>query len=438
MSTFELEPGGLAQTMRRKKWVNGLTVALSQIMLVGFIGVAGQTSPQNWWYSVTVWVLATFSLYWRYSRPRLVTTLVVLCLLATVPLPLPALDVWWTAPIIAYHWARYGSRRVRLATLAVATVGSLIGGWVFARSMTVYDQGALELWIGFLFGCFCCLTVTVIAWFLGDTRRLRENRHRALIERTRQLEHEREQERVMAALDERARIAREMHDIVAHSLSVIITQADGARFAAIARAQGAGHAPVTEDHGNAGSLPGTPEQADETQQPVEIQALSTISQAARSSLEQMRSLLGVLRTDEGRSFEPLPALHNIQQLVEQMQGLGFTVEFFAQPDLEEKLPQGAELTSYRIVQEALTNVRKHSPTSPLVTVRLSEGRSARRGTLDIDVVNAAEPSPSDSMPGARRGLLGMRERVDMYGGSLHYGRQADGSFRVFAQIPFAL
>lgn len=438
MSTFELEPGDLAQTMRRKKWVNGLAVALGQIAFIGFIGVAGQSSSQSWWYSITVWALATFSLYWRYSHPRTVTVLVVLCLLATLPLPLPALDVWWTTPIIAYHWARYGNRRVRLATLAVAAVGSVIGGWVFARSMSAYNQESWELWLGFLFGCFCCLAVTVIAWFLGDTRRLRENRHRALIERTRQLEHEREQERVMAALDERARIAREMHDIVAHSLSVIITQADGARFAADARAKKAAHSPVIKHHGDAGNLPGAPEQADETQQPVEVQALSTISQAARSSLDQMRSLLGVLRTDEGRSFEPLPALHNIPQLVEQMQGLGFTVEFFAQPDLEEKLPQGAELTSYRIVQEALTNVRKHSPNSPWVSVRLSEGKSARQGTLDIDVVNAAEPSPSDSMPGARRGLLGMRERVDMYGGSLHYGRRADGSFRVFAQIPFAL
>ncbi|MDO4898922.1 MAG: histidine kinase, partial [Rothia sp. (in: high G+C Gram-positive bacteria)] len=217
-----------------------------------------------------------------------------------------------------------------------------------------------------------------------------------------------EQERVMAALDERARIAREMHDIVAHSLSTIIAQADGAQYAALA---------------STGS----------TDERVEVTALSTISQAARSSLEQMRALLGVLRTDEVETFEPLPALHNVPQLIDGLRRVGIPVEFTAVEGVEARLPQGAELTVYRIVQEALTNVTKHCPGTPLVTVNISEGKDS----LMIDVLNRPQSSPSPSIPGARRGLLGMRERIDMYGGSLQYGTLDDGSFRVFAQIPFA-
>ena len=205
-----------------------------------------------------------------------------------------------------------------------------------------------------------------------------------------------------------------MHDIVAHSLSVIIAQADGARYAATDQQPGSGAGASAQN------------------EPVELAALGTISQAARSSLQQMRTLLGVLRTDEGTTVEPLPALHNVPQLIEQTQKLGIPVRFSTVSGVEEKLPQGADLTIYRIVQEALTNVAKHCPGTPLVTVTISEGKQ----TLDIDITNLPQAEPTQPLPGARRGLLGMRERVDMYRGTLHYGRLADGSFRVFAQIPF--
>lgn len=126
---------------------------------------------------------------------------------------------------------------------------------------------------------------------------------------------------------------------------------------------------------------------------MELAALGTISEAARSSLQQMRTLLGVLRTDEGTTVEPLPALHNVPQLIEQTQKLGIPVRFSTVSGVEEKLPQGADLTIYRIVQEALTNVAKHCPGTPLVTVTISEGKQ----TLDIDITNLPQagspPSP---------------------------------------------
>lgn len=348
------------------------------------------------------------------------TVLVVLGLLFTVTLPFPSLDMWWAAPLVVYHWARYGERRVRIAIIILFLVASVVAGVSAGLDlMRLYSWGTFELILVSLTIFFFCVALCTIAWFMGDTRRLRDNRQRSLIERNRQLVHEREQERAMAALDERARIAREMHDIVAHSLSVIITQADGARYVAQARQQAEQEAPA---------------QGEDRDEPVEIAALQTISETARSSLQQMRSLLGVLRTDEGTAFQPLPALHNVPQLVDQMRELGFDATLVWECEgVEEKLPQGAELTVYRIVQEALTNVRKHSPTTPQVMVTVREGKRS----LDIDVVNAPEAQASEPIAGARRGLLGMRERVDMYKGTLHYGHLADGSFRVFAQIPFA-
>ncbi|MFW0182555.1 sensor histidine kinase [Rothia sp. CCM 9417] len=416
MESFLFEPAVLA---RRKRWVNGIFVALCQLFTVGFTGIAG-LNGNLWWLYMLLWAVVTGSLYFRYSRPKTVTVLVLVGLLVTVVLPFPALDMWWVAPLAVYHWARYGERRVRIVTIVLFLVASVVAGASAGFQLaSVYSWSTVELLVLSLVIFFFCAALCTIAWFLGDTRRLRDNRQRSLVERNRQLVHEREQERVMAALDERARIAREMHDIVAHSLSVIITQADGARYVAQARQQA-----ELESSARGG----------EQVEPVEIAALGTISETARSSLQQMRSLLGVLRTDEGAAFQPLPALHNVPQLVDQMQELGFNARLVWECEgVEEKLPQGAELTVYRIVQEALTNVRKHSPTTPLVTVTVREGKRS----LDIDVVNAPQVQASEPLAGARRGLLGMRERVDMYRGSLHYGRLADGSFRVFAQIPFA-
>lgn len=409
----------LERAARVKRWVNIVAVALGQFLSFPLPFMVGADLGGGWsWLFMLAWLVGTSSLYRRHSRPLRMSILVVGSLLVSLASPVPYLSLWWVAPVAVYHGARYGAPWVRWSALVGSVLASLVGGWDFMGLFVGYGWSAGELAVTFGVAVFMCLATTVIAWFFGDTRRLRENRQRALIERNRQLEHEREQERVMAALDERARIAREMHDIVAHSLSVIIAQADGARYAAGARA-----AASTGGDGAGVSA----------QEPVELTALGTISEAARSSLAQMRSLLGVLRTDEGGSFQPLPALHNVPQLVEAVQAMGIPARLSLVSGVEDRLPRGADLTVYRIVQEALTNVTRHCPGTPLVTVAITAGAKS----LDIEVTNLPQAEPSEPLPGARRGLLGMRERVDMYGGSLHYGRLADGSFRVFAQIPWA-
>lgn len=416
----------LKDTERRRFRVNAVCIAGAQLLSFPLAAALASTS-QWWWFFLLLWVVSSSSLYTRFTHPVRSTVLVVLGMLITIAAPLPFAALWWAVPVVVYHWARYGSRGVRTLTLVAGIVSSLAGGSVFLKFFTGYGWPPIELAAMYTFATLMCLAVVVIAWFFADSRRLRENRHRALIERNRQLVHEREQERVMAALDERARIAREMHDIVAHSLSTIIAQADGARYAAMAAQAARASAPDAPTVKLTGNATGQ-----QPVEPVEVTALSTISQAARSSLQQMRALLGVLRTDEGQTFEPLPALHNVPQLIESVQNMGTPIKFSMVHGVEQRLPQGAELTVYRIVQEALTNITKHCPNTPLATVNIS----ASKKTLDIDIVNLPQQIASAPIPGAHRGLLGMRERIDMYNGTLHYGLLEDGSFRVFAQIPF--
>lgn len=399
---------------RRKGWLNASAVALGQVFSLLFsstwtVGGLDAFGPLY----LLFWLLVTSSLYWRFSRPLVMTSLVLLALGLSLAFNLLALDLWWTAPVLVYHWARYGSSRVRYGVLIVASLLALIGSLAFLSPWLFWLEADPLTWLVAIATALLALALVAVSWFWGDSRRLREAQQRALLERNRQLVHEREQERKLAALDERARIAREMHDIVAHSLSAIITQADGARYSAAAGQQGAGLQGLS----------------------LEIQTLETISTTARSALAEMRGLLGVLRTDDEEVlYQPLPALHNLGQLVEQSLKLGLPVTLIEDyAGVEEKLPAGAQLTIYRVVQEGLTNAAKHAAGTPSMTVRVQ----ALRDRLEIDMHNAPGEAGRKPMPGARQGLLGMRERIHMYGGQLHYGHLPDGSFQVRAAIPYA-
>jgi signal transduction histidine kinase len=195
-----------------------------------------------------------------------------------------------------------------------------------------------------------------------------------------------------------------MHDIVAHSLSVIITQADGARYAAAAK----------------------PELATE--------ALATIAATGRDSLGEMRRLLGVLRSDEDAPTRPQPGLSDLDELL-----LGFRA---ARLQLSCKqlgvprraLPTGAELTAYRIIQEALTNVMKHAGPHARASVTLTwQGRGLELNVLDDGRGAAADPPAA----GGGNGLRGMIERISLYDGSLTAGPEQGGGFRVSAVIPYS-
>ncbi|MER5765182.1 sensor histidine kinase [Streptomyces sp. NPDC002082] len=247
-----------------------------------------------------------------------------------------------------------------------------------------------------------------LAWVMGDSLRTRRAYYAQLVERNQRLEKERAAQAKVAVAAERARIARELHDVVAHNVSVMVVQADGAAYV----------------------MDAAPEQAKE--------ALQTISGTGRLALAEMRRLLGVLRTGEPQESEdyvPQPDVEQIEVLVEQVRAAGLAVDFEVE-GAPRKLPSGVELTAYRIVQEALTNTRKHGGPAAKASVRLVYFDDGLGLLVEDDGRGAAHELYTDGgADGAGHGLIGMRERIGMVGGTLDAGPRPGGGFRISALLP---
>lgn len=415
------------QTYLRDKrgWMNFIVVAHMQffccVLSVAFINGYG-------WIPLISALCSTTALYFRYRFPygSIYVVIAALCLTLVEPYP-GSLVITCYPPVslAAYHTGRHWTRRARFR--------ALILGWVGALAVTVqaslsflyhWDDIPARIFISLMLGVLCGSIFTVF-WFLGDSRRMRELRSEEFKERARRLEYEQEQERRLAAQDERTRIAREMHDIVAHSLSSIISQADGARYAAAsartARAQQAEQ----------------PGQAQQSEPDIAEQTLELIADTARDSLTQMRSLLGLLRTDEATAYAPVPTLSDVPALVEQSRRAGLPVTFTGiTGTMARTLPQGAELAAYRTVQEALTNALKHSP-GAATTVTIHWGKDGLQLRVQNDPVSsAAAQHIARPVPGSGNGLRGMSERIALYHGTLTYGLQPDGGWLVEAALPY--
>ncbi|AWZ05741.1 MULTISPECIES: sensor histidine kinase [unclassified Streptomyces] len=246
------------------------------------------------------------------------------------------------------------------------------------------------------------------AWVMGDSLRTRRAYYAQLVERNQRLEKERAAQAQVAVAAERARIARELHDVVAHNVSVMVVQADGAAYV----------------------MDAAPEQAKE--------ALQTISGTGRLALAEMRRLLGVLRTGEPQESEdyvPQPDVEQIEVLIEQVRAAGLTVDFEVE-GAPRGLPSGVELTAYRIVQEALTNTRKHGGPGAKASVRLVYFDDGLGLLIEDDGRGAAHELYEDGgADGAGHGLIGMRERIGMVGGTLDAGPRPGGGFRISALLP---
>jgi signal transduction histidine kinase len=247
-----------------------------------------------------------------------------------------------------------------------------------------------------------------LAWVLGDSMRTRRAYFAQLEERAARLEKEREAQAKVAVAAERARIARELHDVVAHNVSVMVVQADGAAYV----------------------LDAAPDQAKK--------ALETISSTGRQALAEMRRLLGVLRTGEHQEvgeYVPQPDVEQIEELVEQCRGSGLPVDFKVE-GTPRPLPSGVELTAYRIVQEALTNTRKHGGPNAGASVRLVYFDDGLGLLVEDDGKGAPhELYEEGGADGRGHGLIGMRERVGMVGGTLDAGPRPGGGFRISALLP---
>ncbi len=218
-------------------------------------------------------------------------------------------------------------------------------------------------------------------------------------ERASRLERERDERERAAVADERRRIARELHDVIGHSISVMGVQAGAVRSV------------LHED------------------QRRERETLFAVEQTGREAVGEMRRLLGLLRTDSDGGDGPTPTLRRIEQLVSDTRDAGLAVHISVRGDLAQ-LPPGVDLAGYRIVQEALTNVLKHAPGARVDATLTRSDRA-----LEIEVIDDGGRAPPAKAGQAGHGLLGMRERTSLYGGELKAERRAAGGFAVHARIP---
>jgi signal transduction histidine kinase len=242
---------------------------------------------------------------------------------------------------------------------------------------------------GVILGGATCLIAYVL--------RQRANRAGELEGRARRLASDREQRARTAVVEERTRIARDLHDVIAHSVSLMTVQAGAARLV----------------------LPDDPVRAREP--------LLAVEETGREALAEMRRLFGIVRGDEGEAaLAPQPGLARLGALREQAGKAGLPVELEIE-GAPRTLPPGVDLTAYRIVQEALTNARKHGGGRAQVTIRY--GREA----LDVEIRNDERRTRVAKEAG--HGLVGMRERVSLYGGELDAGPQRGGGYAVRARLP---
>ncbi|MEV3856823.1 sensor histidine kinase [Streptomyces sp. NPDC050095] len=385
---------------RHPTWVDGFWAVILFGMSV--VGAAGTGGPPRGNAAATLVFAALLSVVVTLRR-RMPERMLILALVAglgqlvldaeTNPSDFAMLVIVYTC---AANGARWSSRLALAGGLCAAPLAQL-------RWPEEQAGGAGQIAITVF-----TMVPFVLAWVLGDSLRTRRAYLAQLEERAARLEREREAQSKVAVAAERARIARELHDVVAHNVSVMVVQADGAAYV----------------------LDQAPDQAKK--------ALETISGTGRQALAEMRRLLGVLRTgehEEGGEYVPQPDVEQIEDLVEQVRTAGLPVDFKVE-GTPRPLPSGVELTAYRIVQEALTNTRKHGGANAGASVRLVYFDDGLGLLVEDDGKGAPHELYEDGgADGRGHGLIGMRERVGMVGGTLDAGPRPGGGFRISALLP---
>jgi signal transduction histidine kinase len=349
-------------------------------------------------------LVCAVALAWRRSRPEL--SFLVICGVACLQIAVGEPIRFWNIamPIALFSAAAYASRGFARLALVIAILG-YVGIWaievdLLGRLDSLPDPvDVLTTPRGAAF--VVVFAVLAVIWAMGDQVRAARERLERDLERTEQLAREQEANTRMGALAERHRIARDIHDVVAHGLSVMIVQADGALYAE-------------------GRHPEAPRQA-----------LATIASTGRESLHEMRRLLGVLRDDpDAAGPAPQPELASLPTLIDQFRASGLDVTY-TEEGVIRPMPPAVGVTAYRVIQESLTNVLHHAGRTH-VDVRVAFGPEA------LELVVANEPGRTPPRPAATStglGLLGMRERVSLLDGRMTAGPTPTGGFRVQVVIP---
>ncbi|WP_433401045.1 sensor histidine kinase [Streptomyces sp. CA-146814] len=351
------------------------------------------TAPEPLVLLMSLWF--SLPLLWRRTHPMTV-------LLLSAPVSL--VNIWTGAVVQAallqlipvFHIAL----RRSLRTLGVAAL-------VFCAPLLAGAVGIPGIWgqqvVSYVWGL-------VFVALLGIAVRTRREYTEALVERAHRLEHERDQQARLAAAAERTRIAREMHDIIGHNLSVITGLADGGSYAAAK----------------------SPERA--------AQALEAIGTTSRQALSELRRLLGVLRDEHSDADRaPQPALDDLLPLIDQVRraGLPVTLDLHSAPGQPRTEPTpGRQLTVYRVVQESLTNTLKHAGPRSDAPLSATVALTHTPTHIEATITDSGAGTPRDVTPTLGQGIMGMRERAALYNGTIEAGPLPDhGGWRVHLRLP---
>lgn len=353
------------------------------------VGLAALVQAEVWGTNVTVpktvavpaALLMTVPLAWRRRAPLAVAAVVTAAWVGQSLLddsPQPTQSTLLGLVLAIYSVAAYSERNHALAGLGLG-VGAV----------AISEPGDLIVMGPFLLG----------VWLAGRLFRDRQRLAATLQSRTDALEREQEEAARLAIAEERARIARELHDAIAHSVSVMVVEAGAERLA-------------------------LRDGAESTRE-----ALMSIEKTGRQALTEMRRLVGMLREEEKEgALAPQPSLAHLEALVTRVREAGLPVELKVEGE-RVPLPPGVDISAYRILQEALTNVLRHAgPARARVLVRFSAG--------GVELEVADDGRGTDNGSAAGHGLVGMRERVTIYGGDLQTGGGAGGGYVVRARLPF--
>ncbi|HEX5944627.1 MAG TPA: sensor histidine kinase [Acidimicrobiales bacterium] len=383
-------------------------VAVDVLVAVVCAGIGVMTElvklPENEGYrdgtvaSVVLALVATVPLVWRRTHPAAVMVVVASAMGLHGWLLFPGTGPFLGLLAALYAVAAYGSPRAARVSLAF-----VVG--VQPIAVAHPDDPNFNSWGDVLVG----VVIFTAVWVFGDSRRVRRLHLEVAEERAARAERERDERARAAVQEERTRIAREMHDIVAHSVSVMVVQAGAARRM------------VTRDPAAA------------------IVATGEVEETGRAALRDMRRVIGVLRADgdeaaaETRApaaLEPQPGMADVAELVSTCRDAGLDVRVRTDGEVR-ALPSGVELAAYRIIQEALTNTMKHAgPARAEVRIAYEDD------VLTVVVADDGRGVGLDADPdGTGHGLPGMRERVTVFGGDLDAGPHPGGGFRVRARLP---
>lgn len=359
--------------------VAGGVLALSVPPLTGPTG-------HNHSLSLVLIVVMVCLLVWRRRAPF--TVLVAITAVALVQLTTGTLNGGLALPVAFYTLAVYAPGRSILAGAALLEGAAVL--------LAVSAGNGLLAWTS-------SSTLLMATWLTGYYVRTRRAYLASLLRRAERLERERDTQAQLGASAERARIAREMHDIIAHNIAVMIALADGATYT------------VASDPGQAATLMGE------------------ISATGRSALTEMHRLLGVLRQPAGLGHAPQPTLADIDNLLAAVRAAGLPTRLTVTGE-QPALPPSIQLALYRIIQEALTNTLKHSAAAS-AQVRLAYLPDA----VELEVTDNGRPQAIpggtlDAEPSARHGITGMRERAAVFGGEVSAGPAAGGGWRVHTML----